>query len=75
MQLVIHVVQNRMLEKNARNGTDETSFAILTETIMHLVLPHPQSPTPPKKKKCITIVSDFSRDDCKTQDKLETIVM
>ena len=69
MQLVIQVVQNRMLEKNARTGTDETPFAIFTETIRHLVPP----PTP--KKKCITTVFDFSRDDPNTQDKLETIVM
>ena len=67
MQLVIQVVQNRMLEKNARTGTDETPFAIFTETIMHLVSPLP--------KKCITIVFDFSRDDSNTQDKLETIDM
>ena len=73
MQLVIQVVQNRMLEKNARTGTDETPFAIFTETIMHLVSPRPLPP--PYQKKCITIVFDFSRDDSNTQDKLETIVM
>ena len=72
MQLVIQVVQNRMLEKNARTGTDETPFAIFTETIMHLVSPLPPPPLP---KKCITIVFDFSGDDSNTQDKLETIVM
>ena len=74
MQLVIQVVQNRMLEKNARTGTDETPFAIFTETIMHLVSPLPPPP-PLHQKKCITIVFDFSRDDSNTQDKLETIVM
>ena len=74
MQLVIQVVQNRMLEKNARTGTDETPFAIFTETIRHLVSPPPPPPLP-LPKKCITTVFDFSRDDPNTQDKLETIVM
>ena len=30
---------------------------------------------PPKKKFCLTIVFDFSRDDCNTQEKLEKMVM
>ena len=38
---------------------------------MHLVYPPPQK----KKKICITIVFDFSWDDCNTQEKLETMVM
>ena len=39
---------------------------------MHLVyLPHP--PHPPQIR--ITIVFDFSWDDCNTQEKLETMVM
>ena len=37
-------------------------------------LPPPPSPSPPKKK-CITVVFNFSWDDCVTQEKLETIVM
>ena len=38
---------------------------------MHLVyLPHPPSP-----QIRITIVFDFSWDDCNTQEKLETMVM
>ena len=36
-------------------------------------LPPPPSPPPPKK--CITVVFNFSLDDCVTQEKLETIVM
>ena len=32
-------------------------------------------PPPPRKKKCITVVFNFSLDDCVTQEKLETIVM
>ena len=37
-------------------------------------LPPPPSPSPPPKK-CITVVFNFSWDDCVTQEKLETIVM
>ena len=40
--------------------------AIFTETVMPLVYP-PQF--------CITIVFNFSWDDCNTQEKLETMVM
>ena len=37
--------------------------------------PPPPTPAPPAKKKfCITIVLDFSLDECNTQDKLKTIV-
>ena len=32
-------------------------------------------PPPPPKKSCITIVFDFSLDDCYTQEKLETMDM
>ena len=32
---------------------------------MHLVYP---SPPPPQKKNCITIVFDFSWDECNTQE-------
>ena len=35
---------------------------------MHLVYPHP-TPPPKKKKLCITIVLDFSWDDCNTLEK------
>ena len=40
---------------------------------MHLVSPLP--PPPPIKKKFITIVFDLSWDDCKIQEKLETLVL
>ena len=36
---------------------------------MHLIYP------PPPHKFCLTIVFDFSWDDCNTQKKLETMVM
>ena len=37
---------------------------------------HPRLPLPPPlKKECITVVFNFSWDDCVTQEKLETIVM
>ena len=36
---------------------------------MHLVYP------PPPPKFCLTIVLDFSGDDCNTQKKLKTMVM
>ena len=45
-------------------------FTILTQTIMHLSYPDP-TPT----KFCITIVFDFSWDDCNIQEKLDTMVM
>ena len=32
-------------------------------------------PPPPPPKFCITIVFDFSWDDCNTQEELETMVM
>ena len=32
-------------------------------------------PLPQKKKFCITIVFDFSLDECNTQDKWRTIIM
>ena len=41
---------------------------------MHLIsLPPP--PPPPPHKFCLTIVFDFSWDDCNTLKKLETMVM
>ena len=40
---------------------------------MHLVYPLP--PSPPSKKKFITIVFDLSWDDCNIQEKLETLVL
>lgn len=43
-----------------------SEFTIFTMTIMHLVYP---------RKFCITIVFDFSWDDCYFQEKLEIIVM
>ena len=45
-------------------------FTIVTETIMDLVFPSPRSP-----EFGITIVSDFSRDDCNTQEKLWCIMV
>ena len=43
---------------------------------MHLVYPPPPPPPPPpSKKNFITIVFDFSWDDCNIQDKLETLVL
>lgn len=39
---------------------------------MHLVYP---LPPPPHQKKFITIVFDLSWDDCKIQEKLETLVL
>ena len=41
-------------------------LTIFTEPIMHPVYP---------PKLCITIVFDFSWDDCNNQEKLETMVM
>ena len=35
----------------------------------------PCRPTPSPPKKCLTIVFDFSWDDCNTEEKLETMVM
>ena len=35
----------------------------------------PPTPPPAKKKFCITIVFDFSLDDCNTLEKLNTIIM
>ena len=44
--------------------------------IMHPVYSRsPQPPLPQKKKFCITIVFDFSLDECNTQDKWRTIIM
>ena len=37
--------------------------------------PPPPPPPPPPKKECITVVFNFSWDDCVTLEKLETIVM
>ena len=48
-------------------------FTIVTETIMPLVYPHPPPPTPPEFG--ITIVFDFSWDDCITQEKLWCIMV
>ena len=39
---------------------------------MHLVYP---PPPPPQKKLCITIVFDFSCDDCNTLQNLETMII
>ena len=46
------------------------------QTINHFQIDHnsPCSP-PPKKKLCITIVFDFSWDDCNTLENLETMVV
>ena len=46
-------------------------FTIVTETIMPLVYPYP----PPPAEFGITIVSDFSWDDCITQEKLWCIMV
>ena len=48
-------------------------FAILIQTILHLV-PSPPPP-PPKKKNYMTIVFDSSWDDCNIQEKLKPMVM
>ena len=41
-------------------------FTISTETIMHLIYP---------PKFCLTLVFDFFREDCNTQEKLKTMAM
>ena len=50
--------------------TKERKFTFFTQTIMQLVY----TPPPPSPKFCITIVFDFSWDDCNTQEKLKTKV-
>ena len=47
------------------------NFTFFTETIMHLFYP----PPPKKKKFGLTIVFDFSCEDCNTQKKLEIMAM
>ena len=52
----------------------ERNFTIFTQTIMKLVyLTSPHPPTPPKF--CITVIFNFSLDDCNTREKLETMVL
>ena len=47
------------------------------QSIHHFHIDHnaPCSPPPQKKKLCITIVFDFSWDDCNTLENLETMVV
>ena len=54
------------LDKDVRSSGTSKVFTIFTQTIMHLVYP---------PKLCITIVFDFSWDDCNTLENLETLVM
>ena len=45
----------------------------LFDNIIHFFHIDHNAPCPPlQKKKCITIVFDFSWDDCNTEEKLET---
>ena len=54
------------VDKDVRSSGTGKVFTIFTYTIMHLVYP---------PKHCITIVFDFSWDDCNTLENLETLVM
>ena len=54
------------VDKDVRSSGTSKVFTIFTQTIMHLVYP---------PKLCITIVFDFSWDDCNTLENLETMVM
>ena len=54
------------VDKDVRSSGTSKVFTIFTQTIMHLVYP---------PKLCITIVFDFSWDDCNVLENLETMVM
>ena len=54
------------VDKDVRSSGRSKVFTIFTQTIMHLVCP---------PKLGITIVFDFSWDDCNTLENLETLVM
>ena len=54
------------VDNDVRSSGTSKAFTIFTWTIMHLVYP---------PKLCITIVFDFSWDDCNTLENLETMVM
>ena len=54
------------VDKDVRSSGTSKVFTIFTQTIMHLVYP---------PKLCITIVFDFSWDDCNTLENLERMVM
>ena len=54
------------VHKDVRSSGTGKAFTIFTWTIMHLVY---------APKLCITIVFDFSWDDCNTLENLETLVM
>ena len=54
------------VDKDVRSPGTSKVFTIFTQTIMHLVYP---------PKLCITIVFDFSWDDCNTLESLKTLVM
>ena len=55
------------VDKDVRSSGTSKVFTIFTDpTIMHLVYP---------PKLCITIVSDFSWDNCNALENLETMVM
>ena len=54
------------VDKDVRSSRTSKVFTIFTQTVMRLVYP---------PKLCITIVFDFSWDDCNTLESLETMVM
>ena len=53
------------VDRDVTSSGTSKAFTFFTQTIMHLVYP---------PKLCITIVFDFSWDDCNTQDNLKTMV-
>ena len=58
------------VDNDVRSSGTSKAFTIFTRTKMHLVYPPP--PQKKKQKKlCITIVFDFSKDDCNTLENSE----
>ena len=53
------------VDRDVTSSGTSKAFTIFTQTKMHLVYP---------PKLCITIVFDFSWDDCNTLDNLKTMV-
>ena len=53
------------VDRDVTSSGTSKAFTFFTQTITHLVYP---------PKLCITIVFDFSWDDCNTQDNLKTMV-